>query len=328
MPNTINVALEVPITGSMVGTWGSNALNPNFAAIDGLFAGAQTIAVSNAPVTLTAPAGAVTPGAGPFQSLNRFLFFTGTLTANVRVRFPLPGQYVVINNTTGNFVLSFETPAVGQIVAVPQGGVFEVINNGTDCLFAKNRPPGELMFVAGITTLPTWMTSCSKVPYLICDGSIFNISSYPGLGSFLGSKFGGNGISTFGVPDLQGRYPLNYDGTGVRITVAGGAGFNGQTMGAVGGGQGSTLATSNMPPYTPAGSVSSSFVGGGTFPGSAVGPTAVGGDFQSFVGSGVTGVSVVGSVSSSFSGFGQGGTSAIFSNIPPTQVAGTWLVST
>ena len=36
-------------------------------------------------------------------------------------------------------------------------------------------------------------------------GSIVNISSYPKLFNIFGTKFGGDGVTTFGLPDLTGR---------------------------------------------------------------------------------------------------------------------------
>jgi microcystin-dependent protein len=44
--------------------------------------------------------------------------------------------------------------------------------------------------------------------WLECDGSILNISAFPDLGAFLGSTFGGDGTTTFGLPNLKdtGRF--------------------------------------------------------------------------------------------------------------------------
>ena len=45
--------------------------------------------------------------------------------------------------------------------------------------------------------------------WLVCDGTIYNISIRPDLTRLfnkLGSKYGGDGITTFGVPNLIGRY--------------------------------------------------------------------------------------------------------------------------
>jgi len=41
----------------------------------------------------------------------------------------------------------------------------------------------------------------------ICDGRIINISQNQTLFSLLGTYYGGDGTSTFGLPDLQGRVP-------------------------------------------------------------------------------------------------------------------------
>jgi microcystin-dependent protein len=79
------------------------------------------------------------------------------------------------------------------------------------------------------------------LPYLIKDGSIYSTSVYPALGALLGSTFGGNGITTFGVPDERNRMRVPVDtnpGSGFsnRITQAV-SGINGTTMGASGGDQ-------------------------------------------------------------------------------------------
>jgi microcystin-dependent protein len=44
--------------------------------------------------------------------------------------------------------------------------------------------------------------------YLECDGSVYTFADHPDLGAFLGSTFGGNGTTTFGVPNLKdtGRF--------------------------------------------------------------------------------------------------------------------------
>lgn len=39
----------------------------------------------------------------------------------------------------------------------------------------------------------------------LCDGSILQIRQYNALYSLLGYAFGGDGINTFGLPDLRGR---------------------------------------------------------------------------------------------------------------------------
>lgn len=44
--------------------------------------------------------------------------------------------------------------------------------------------------------------------WLPCQGQIMPIQQYTTLFSLLGTMYGGNGVSTFALPDLRGRVPL------------------------------------------------------------------------------------------------------------------------
>jgi len=44
--------------------------------------------------------------------------------------------------------------------------------------------------------------------WLPCDGRILQIQQYQALYSLLGTAFGGNGTTTFALPDLRGRTPV------------------------------------------------------------------------------------------------------------------------
>lgn len=248
-PTTNNLGLITPLTGDQPGQWGALSLNPDLVALDGLLGATTTIAVSALPVVLTSPAGFTpTPSAGPTQAQNAILKFNGTLTANVQVTLPVPGYYIINNQTTGNFVLSFRAIGVGQVIAVDQQDDLHIYNDGTNVRFANLGRIGSTEMWAGLTALPAWVTACTNMPYLLCDGSVYNVSAYPSLGAKLLGKFGGNGSTTFAVPDSQGRIQLPYDGTGTRITVAG-CGINGQTISASGGEQTHLLVTGEMPAH-------------------------------------------------------------------------------
>lgn len=323
-PTTVNVLLEAPVHGAEVDTW-DQPVNRDWTAIDGLFGGVGIVGVSNLPVTLTIPAGLgpAVPAPGPWQSQNRVLRFTGALTANVTVTLPLATKYVIDNQTTGDFNLIFRALTLGQVVAVPYGCQMSVYNDGTNCYFADLAKVGDMEFWDGITAIPSWVTACTIPPYLLCSGQLGLFATYPHLGRKFGSLFGGNGITTFGTPDLQGRVPLAYDATGGRITVGGGAGFNGQTIGASGGAQGSQLSTTHLPAYTPAGSVTTTLASSSNVPVS----TNLGGTLGifNFYTPTVTSGNLL---QSSFTGNAQGGASSIFSNVLPAQVAGIWVVKT
>ncbi len=51
----------------------------------------------------------------------------------------------------------------------------------------------------------------------LCDGRLLAISQYTALFSLLGTEYGGDGRTTFGLPDLRGRVPIN-QGRGPGLT--------------------------------------------------------------------------------------------------------------
>ena len=313
MPTTVNGGLIIPNTGDLPGTWGSNALNPNFVSIDGLFGGATTISASNAPIVLTSPSGfAPTPSAGPTQAQNAVLQFTGTLTANVQVTLPIPGYYIINNQTTGAFVLSFRAIGSGQVIAVDQQDDVHIYNNGTNVRFVNLGRIGETAMWAGLTALPAWVTACTQQPYLVCDGTVYNFTAYPALAQRLLGKFGGNGISTFAVPDSQGRLQLPYDGTGTRITSAV-SGINGQTIGAAGGDQ-NTQAHSHTFAGTPNGT---NFAVSGNLAAVNFGSSGFGGNWINSLN-----VSQVPTPAGTNSTFGAGASQ----NVQPSQVTGIMVI--
>ena len=65
----------------------------------------------------------------------------------------------------------------------------------------------------------SFMGTKAPVHYLICDGSIYNISDYQKLADFFKAQFGsynyfgGDGITTFAVPDLRNEFIRGYHGT-------------------------------------------------------------------------------------------------------------------
>lgn len=69
-----------------------------------------------------------------------------------------------------------------------------------------------------------------------CDGQILNISQNPALYSLIGTYFGGDGTTTFALPDLRGRVPIH---TG-----------DGHGIGNSGGEQTHMLTTTELPAHT------------------------------------------------------------------------------
>ncbi len=74
--------------------------------------------------------------------------------------------------------------------------------------------------------------------YANCAGQTMSIAQYTALFSLLGTTYGGNGQTTFALPDLRGRMPIG-QGTG--------PGLPNYVMGQMSGTTNVTLLTQNMP---------------------------------------------------------------------------------
>lgn len=239
-PTTVNTALIIPNTGADPGTWGAVALNPDFVAIDGFLGGVQTVSASNANILLTSPAGFTpTPSPGPTQSQNGVLRITGVLTGQVQITLPLPGFLIVENLTTGAFVLQLRAVGSGEIIAIEQSSVQHVYNDGTNVRFVNLPQVGSYLDLCD-ASVPSWISSCTKQPYLNCDGSTFSAVTYPYLNAKLGTNV---------LPDFRGRGAFYLNQTTNRLTSAG-AGIDGNTRFASGGNNGITLAANNIPSLT------------------------------------------------------------------------------
>jgi microcystin-dependent protein len=58
--------------------------------------------------------------------------------------------------------------------------------------------------------------------WAMCEGQVLPIQQYTALFSLLGTNFGGNGTSTFALPDLRGRVPIGQgQGPGLSPYVVG-----------------------------------------------------------------------------------------------------------
>ncbi len=44
--------------------------------------------------------------------------------------------------------------------------------------------------------------------WLRCNGTLISIRQYPELYTLLGTRYGGDGVDTFGLPNLQGTEPI------------------------------------------------------------------------------------------------------------------------
>jgi microcystin-dependent protein len=57
--------------------------------------------------------------------------------------------------------------------------------------------------------------------WMFCEGQLLPISEYETLFNLIGTTYGGDGQSTFALPDLRGRIPLHF-GNGFTLAETGG----------------------------------------------------------------------------------------------------------
>ena len=77
--------------------------------------------------------------------------------------------------------------------------------------------------------------------WAFCDGQLLAVSQNDALFSLLGTTYGGNGQTTFGLPDLRGRLPVH---------AGNGPGLSPRSLGARGGAEQSTLTINQLPPHS------------------------------------------------------------------------------
>ncbi|HPS91526.1 MAG TPA: tail fiber protein [Methanothrix sp.] len=81
---------------------------------------------------------------------------------------------------------------------------------------------GEIRMFAGGFAPQGWME---------CNGQVLPISQYQALYSILGTVYGGNGTTTFALPNLNGRVPMHFgQGPGRSHAIGESAGSSGVTL--------------------------------------------------------------------------------------------------
>jgi microcystin-dependent protein len=112
-----------------------------------------------------------------------------------------------------------------------------------------------LALLIGIALVPqsalaqeAWLGEIRWVPYNFaprgwasCDGQILSIAQNTALFSLLGTTYGGNGQTTFALPDMRGRVPMH---------VGQGPGLSTRDLGEVGGTETVTLLIPEIPSHS------------------------------------------------------------------------------
>ena len=106
---------------------------------------------------------------------------------------------------------------------------------------------GEIKMFAGNFAPRNWA---------LCDGQLLSVSQAQALFSLLGTLYGGDGRTTFGLPDLRGRVPIH---------AGSGPGLTPRNQGQRGGQETASVNVNQLPSHTHSMQGSSAF-GGDTSP--------------------------------------------------------------
>lgn len=91
---------------------------------------------------------------------------------------------------------------------------------------------GEIRMFAGNFAPRDWA---------FCDGQLLAVSQNDALFSLLGTIYGGDGRTTFGLPDMRGRIPI-HAGTGPGLSL--------RRLGSKGGSETETVTVNQLPTHT------------------------------------------------------------------------------
>lgn len=110
------------------------------------------------------------------------------------------------------------------------------------CIAVQGVFPARDVADPMIGTIVAYGFSFTPRYWLQCNGQLLSIAQNTALFSLLGTVYGGDGRTTFGLPDLRGRAPIHYG-----QSSQGGPYYD---MGQVGGSTTITLTTQNLPAHT------------------------------------------------------------------------------
>ena len=131
-------------------------------------------------------------------------------------------NYIVTSNASLLTVCTFVPPDATNIIENLLTSPY-VDANGNVC--SSVPVPGSSSIMPTGLIIP-WPSNIPPAGFLLCDGTIYNFSSYPALANVLGSRYGGDGINTFAVPDLQGKTVFGYRSGDSNFGAVGNTGGN------------------------------------------------------------------------------------------------------
>ncbi|WP_379826799.1 tail fiber protein [Flavobacterium notoginsengisoli] len=176
-------------------------------------------------------------------------------------------EYVCVKSDSGTAVWEITTPTQGNLPAGAEGQVLSyktgnwVASNLTTSIVGSNIPINNLQpylvmnyqialngifpsrngsdpFVGEIMLTPY---NFAVRDFALCNGQLISVQQNSTLFALLGITYGGNGTTTFGLPDLRGRVPVHLGQNPYSPKT--------YVLGEIGGQENTTLYSTNLPQH-------------------------------------------------------------------------------
>lgn len=186
----------------------------------------NSVAISGAP-----NASESVNGISQLATTNQLASSTSLGSTGARLVIPNSLATTTCSVATSSVILSGPTTGKISSACIDQTAAYNWTGNQT---FAASStyslvPPGSI---------EAYASSTAPLGWLLANGSVLATSTFPNLFSVIGYTYGGNGTSTFALPNAQGRFLYGF---GSSTTP---------TIGAAGGATSTVLTQANIPSYS------------------------------------------------------------------------------
>ena len=120
----------------------------------------------------------------------------------------------LISSTAKQLTVSTKVPSQwANLVASHLSGV-DIADDGALKTVSSSIPILGSTSSVPIGTIMPWPSLNIPTGFLLCNGQTVYVSDYPDLFALLGTTYGGNGTTSFGIPDIRGRTIVGQDNMG------------------------------------------------------------------------------------------------------------------
>ena len=254
---TLNVPVDtiLPVLGASQ-FWAKNSSNTAFIPVDLSDEGGSG-APTSAPYLIYAPAAELSDAFNIGTLVSGILAHDSALGISNPYSIPIPMgvQYggTGLESISPFAVLTGGATSLLPIVPIADlGGVGYFFTSQGAGMPPSWQPLPAIVDVLPVGSIIDFAGTSAPANYLVCDGTSYDTGIYAALYSAIGYTWGGSGAN-FNVPNLQGYTTAGAGGSLPPLS---------NTVGSTGGSATHTLSTSELPTFTPSGTVPFNIVGG------------------------------------------------------------------